>query len=262
MENQDFDVVIVGGGLVGCSLACALAPLGLAVGLVDAGAGPAPLDRDPRKLALGAASLQALRALGVLGRLAAPPSPIRHLHVSREGDLGQLRLDAREFGREAFGGVVLAGDLGAALQQAVAAQPGVVVLRGHAGRLDGDGAGRSLGVQREADGAMGLWRARLVVAADGTASPLRQAAGIAADEEDYGQTLVVTSARLGAAAPETAYERLTDDGPCALLPMAGGRHGALLGVARAEADAVMAAGEAAFIDHLQARLGWRAGRVR
>ena len=75
MENQDFDVVIVGGGLVGCSLACALAPLGLAVGLVDAGAGPAPLDRDPRKLALGAASLQALRALGVLGRLAAPPSP-------------------------------------------------------------------------------------------------------------------------------------------------------------------------------------------
>ena len=71
--------------MVGCSLACALAPLGLAVGLVDAGSGPAPLSADPRKLALAAASLNALERLGVLQRLATPPTPIERLHVSREG---------------------------------------------------------------------------------------------------------------------------------------------------------------------------------
>lgn len=259
---RDFDVVIVGGGLVGCSLACALAPLGLSVGLVDAG-GPAPLSADPRKLALAAASLEALSALGVLARLPGAPSPIRHLQVSREGDFGRLEMDAAEFGREAFGGVVLAGDLGAALQQAVAALVGVHAASGRAAlgavRSDDGATRRMLQVQRE--GEAETWRARLVVAADGTSSPLRASAGIATDEHDYGQTLIVTSARLSAAAPATAYERLTASGPCALLPMAGGRHGALCGVSRAEAEAVLALDDAGFAEFLQSRFGWRAGRV-
>lgn len=259
METRDFDVVIVGGGLVGCSLACALAPLGLAVGLVDAG-GPAPLSADPRKLALAAASLNALAALGVLARLPSPPAPIRHLQVSREGDFGRLELHARDHGREAFGGVVLAGDLGQALQQAVADLPGLHAVRGHAEAAGLDAAGRALAVTVEGAGAES-WRARLLVAADGTRSPLRLAAGIGSDEHDYGQTLIVTSARLSAAAADTAYERLTDHGPCALLPMAGGRHGALCGVASDEAAAVLALDDAAFADYLQSRFGWRAGRV-
>lgn len=259
METRDLDVAIVGGGLVGCSLACALAPLGLAVGLVDAG-GPAPLAQDPRKLALAAASLNALDRLGVLARLPVPPSPIRRIHVSRQGDFGRLLLEATEFGREAFGGVVLAGDLGAALQQAVAALPGLCVVRGRADPGESGPAWRSLRVQPE-DGPAETWRARLVVAADGTASPLRAAAGIGIDTHDYGQTLLVTSVRLAAAAPDTAYERLTDHGPCALLPMAGGRHGALCGVASGEAEAVLALDEASFVGFLQARFGWRAGRV-
>ena len=131
MQTRDFDVAIVGGGLVGCSLACALAPLGLRVGLVDAG-GPAPLSADPRKLALAAASLNALGALGVLARLPTAPTPIRRVEVSRAGDFGRVTLEAGEFGREAFGGVVLAGDLGAALQQSVAALPGITAMRGSA----------------------------------------------------------------------------------------------------------------------------------
>ena len=273
MQTLDFDVAIVGGGLVGCSLACALAPLGLRVGLVDA-AGPAPLSADPRKLALAAASLNALGALGVLARLPSAPTPIRRVEVSRAGDFGRVALEAVEFGREAFGGVVLAGDLGAALLQAVAALPGITTLRGSA-RAGDVGAGfRELRVRATDDvaGASNrvddgdrvggaLWRARLVVAADGTHSPLRAAAGIGVDEHDYAQTLLVTSAKLSAAQPNTAYERLTSGGPCALLPMAGGRFGALCGVASGEAEAALALDDAGFIDLLQRQFGWRAGRV-
>lgn len=256
---RDFDVAIVGGGLVGCSLACALAPLGLSVGLVDA-AGPAPLAADPRKLALAAASLEALSALGVLGRLPSLPSPIRRLQVSREGDFGRLELESTAFGRDAFGGVVLAGDLGAALQQAVGALPGVHAVRGRAEAAGFGDACRVLAVRSEGASAE-CWRARLVVAADGTSSPLRASAGIAVDEHDYGQTLIVTSVRLSAAAPATAYERLTATGPCALLPMAGGRHGALCGVASGDAATVLALDDAGLADYLQSRFGWRAGRV-
>ena len=270
METRDFDAVVVGGGLVGCSLACALAPLGLRVGLVDAG-GATPLDADPRKLALAAASLNALGRLGVLARLASPPTPIEHLHVSREGDFGRLHVAASEAGRAAFGGVVLAGDLGAALQQSVAALGGVVSVRGTAHGAASSPAGggadpvddvRCLDLRpRSTDEAPQRWRARLVVAADGTDSPLRASVGIGVDTHDYGQTLIVTSVRLAGAAPGTAYERLTARGPCALLPMAGGRHGALCGVAREDAEAVMALDGVAFGEHLQQRLGWRAGRV-
>ncbi|MCZ8166037.1 FAD-dependent monooxygenase [Silanimonas sp.] len=270
MEIRDFDVVVVGGGLVGCSLACALAPLGLAVGLVDAGSGPTPLAADPRKLALAAASLNALGRLGVLARLATPPTPIERLQVSREGDFGVLNVAAHDVGRAAFGGVVLAGDLGSALLQAVGALPDLVSVRGTAtaagmaddgrrmldvrGGIDDPGTTAAASAQR--------WRARLVVAADGSHSPLRVSAGIDVDTHDYGQTLIVTSVRMGAATPGTAYERLTSTGPCALLPMAGGRHGALMGVATDEADAVMALDDRAFAEAFQRRAGWRAGAVR
>jgi 2-octaprenyl-6-methoxyphenol hydroxylase len=268
MEMRDFDVVVVGGGLVGCSLACALAPQGLSVALVDAGGGPVRLDADPRKLALAAASLTALGRLGVLSRLATPPTPIERLHVSREGDFGALDVAARDAGRDAFGGVVLAGDLGAALQQAVGALPGVTSVRGTASLgAAGDDGWHALEIQpldaeQAASSPTMRWRARLVVASDGTASPLRAAAGIGVDTHDYGQTLIVTSVRMGAATPFTAYERLTTTGPCALLPMARGRHGALLGVASADADAVMALDDRAFAEAFQRRAGWRAGAVR
>lgn len=260
METREFDVVIVGGGLVGASLACLLVPQGRSVALVDAGSGPVPLTADPRKLALAAASLDTLAALGVLSRLPLPPTPIRRLHVSREGDFGQLCCEAADLGREAFGGVVLAGELGAAFEQALAALPGLVRVRGRAEADGVDGSGRRLRVLPEGRPAE-TWQARLVVAADGTSSPLRAAAGIGVTRHDYGQTLIVTSARLSAAPEGTAFERFTDHGPCALLPMAGGRHGALCGVATAEAAAVLALDGAGYSAYFQRRFGWRAGRV-
>ena len=261
-DGFDHDILILGGGLVGSALACALDGRGWRVGQVEASAPSAGAPGfDERKLALAAASLNALAALDVLPRLATPPAPIRRVHVSRAGDFGAVRLEAAEMGHEAFGGVVLARELGEALESRLATVQGLerhrpaTVLEvkpdadGPRVRLDPASGGREL-------------RARLLVAADGSRSLARTALGIGASEHDYGQTLVVCSLATERAPDGTAWERFTDQGPVALLPMAGGHYGAICAVAREQADAVLALSDAAYADYFQQRFGWRAGRVR
>ena len=257
--SHEFDIAILGGGLVGSSLACALDGRGWRVALVE-GAAPrqAPPGFDDRRLALAAASLNALQALDVVPRLATPPSPIRRIHVSRQGDFGAVRLDAAEAGREAFGAVVTASSLGAALESRLAQARMLTVLRprtlvglapvdeGWRLQLDGASDGERIG-------------ARLVVAADGTRSFVRQALGIGTREHDYGQELFVCSLACDRAADGVAYERFTAQGPVALLPM-GRDYGAICGVASADAPRVRALDDAAYADYLQERFGWRAGR--
>lgn len=258
-ENPD--IAVVGGGLVGSSLACALAGSGLSVLQVEAADSPqAPAGFDQRKLALAQRSLSVLSGLGVLPKLAVPPTPIARIHVSRVGDFGRILLEAAEFGHAGFGGVVLAQDLGHALARRVAELPAIRRLcpaEVVAYTPNADGAELRV---RTADGESVI-RARCVVAADGTRSFLRQAAGIGTRAYDYGQTLFVCSLQAERASDGTAYERFSAQGPVALLPMAEGRYGSICAVDRDEADAVAALSDAAYVDYLQSRFGWRAGRL-
>ena len=256
------DVVIVGGGLVGASLAIALDGLPLDVALVEASPpGELPAVFDQRNLSLAAASVNALEALGVMRELRAPAGPIRRIHVSRAGDFGQVRLDAADYGRDSFGQVVVARDFGEALEARLAQLPRLVRYRPacFVGLEGDDGATRGLRLAT-ADGELQL-RARLLVAADGTRSALRDALGIAVRHHDYGQTLFVARVR-GERAPDgTAYERFTDSGPTALLPRGDRAWGVVHGVPTAEAEAVAALDEAAWLARIQQVFGWRAGRL-
>lgn len=260
------DVLIVGGGLVGASLAIALDRLGLAVGLVEAApAGALPAVFDQRNLSLAEASVNALNALGVLPRLRAPTGTIARIHISRAGDFGRVLLDAADHGRAGFGRVVVARDFGEALEATLA---GLDRLRRYRparflGFADVDG-GADAGLRRvhiaDETGERTL-DARLVVAADGSASAVREALGIAVERHDYRQTLFVARVR-GERAPDgTAWERLTDHGPTAMLPRGDGHYGTIHGVATDAADAVAALDDAAYLARLQRVFGWRAGRL-
>lgn len=258
--NTVFDILILGGGLVGCSLACALQGRGYRIGLVEASA---PASRAPgfdeRKLALAAASVNALTALGVLPPGSPALSPIRRIHVSRAGDFGSVRLLASDGGRASFGAVISASALGDALEARLAQLDGLQILR--------PCKVREIQVQREfarvglhCDGAEKSLNTRLLVAADGTRSFARDALGIGAEEYDYQQTLLVCNLAGNGPAEGSAYERFSDQGPVALLPM-GEHYGAICTVERAQADAVLALDDAAYAQYFQDRFGWRVGRI-
>ncbi|QWP79354.1 2-octaprenyl-6-methoxyphenyl hydroxylase [Lysobacter sp. K5869] len=261
--HASHDVLIVGGGLVGASLAIALDRIGLDVGLIEAAPpGALPAVFDERNLSFAEATLNALDALGVLAKLRAPTGPIRRIHISRRGDFGRTVLDAQRYGREEFGRVVVARDFGEALEARLAELPRL--LRYRPVRFVGlaDGGGDGWRAVRVADGAgERILRTRLLVAADGTRSGVRDALGIGTDEHDYGQTLFVARVR-GERTPDgTAYERLGRDGPTALLPRGDRHYGLIHGVATAESDAVAALDEAGFLARVQDAFGWRAGRL-
>ena len=256
------DVVIVGGGLVGASLAIALVRQGVEVGLVEAApAGQMPAVFDQRNLSFAAATVNALTALGVMQQLRTPTAPIRRIHISRQGDFGRVRLEAQDYGRATFGQVVVARDFGEALEARLDGLSGLTRYRParFVGFAPDEAGHRALRIA-DAEGERTL-HARLVVAADGTRSAVREALGIGVDEHDYGQTLFIARVRATQAPDGTAYERLGDDGPTALLPR-GDRHwGVVHGVAREQAETVAALDDAAWLARLQRAVGWRIGRL-
>lgn len=259
--TERHDVLIVGGGLVGASLAIALDRLGLDVGLVEATpAGVMPTVFDQRNLSFATATVNALSALGVMAKLRTPTGPILRIHVSRQGDFGRTRLQATDYGREAFGQVVVAREFGEALEARLAELKRLTRYRParFIGLGDASAATRSIRIA-DAHGEREI-SARLLVSADGTRSGVREALGIASHEHDYGQTLFVARMRTEQAPDGTAYERFGEHGPTALLPRGDRHFGVVHGVATVEADAVAALDDAAWIERIQSVFGWRVGR--
>lgn len=258
--RAEYDVVIAGGGLVGASLAIALDHAGLAVALVEAAPPRADLQPsyDERNLALAAASVNALRALDVLDA-SAPLQPIERIHVSRRGDFGSVRLDAASLGMSSFGATIPARELGNALLRRLdacrdltrLAPAEVIALAPRENRI-----GIAL---KTAAGERGIGT-RLIVGADGTESFVRRALGIDIERHDYAQSALVTTLTIDTPLGACAYERFTDSGPVALLPLGAARAGLVLSVPSADAARIAALDDAAFIACVHERFGFRAGR--
>ncbi|WP_266159026.1 2-octaprenyl-6-methoxyphenyl hydroxylase [Dyella silvatica] len=262
MDSSSSPVLIVGGGLVGASLAIALDAAGCAVTLVEAAAPrvDAQPSYDERNLALSRATVNGLKAIGVWPHAAAKATPIRHIHVSRSGEFGSVRLDADKHGVDALGWTLPARELGAALLHRLDECTRLTRLAPatlHA--LESSATGWQAHV-RTPDGVRQL-DAGLLVGADGTGSFVRDQLHIGAQRQDYQQTLFVCTVTPERDHANRAYERFADSGPVALLPLAERRCGLILTVSADEADAVAAMDDAAFIALAQQRFGWRLGRL-
>ena len=259
--EADVDVLIVGGGLVGASLAIALDGAGLRVALVEAAAPKVELQPsyDERNLALARATVNALSALGVWQTCAARATPIRKIHVSRQGEFGAVRLDAARHGVDAFGAVLPARELGNGLLTRLSACR--ELIRHAPAKLEAIAvhADAICATLVSAEGTRQL-RTRLLVGADGTTSFVRSALGIQTDNVDYAQTAFVCTAT-PQRAPDCAYERFTSTGPVAVLPLTERRVGVVLTVRSVDTARVAALDDVGFVDLLHARFGYRLVRL-
>jgi 2-octaprenyl-6-methoxyphenol hydroxylase len=263
------DVAIVGGGMVGASLALALAGTRHKVLLIEAVAADSPAQPsfDDRSTALGNGARQILSTLGVWDEIAAGAAPIREIHVSDAGHFGFARLDAADHELAAFGYTVSNRQLGAVLWRALRRCAGIELLspaRVSAVKLGPEWAqltverGPAVEGQPDADG---LVQARLVVAADGAHSLVKRAAGIDSQASDYGQVAVVANVRTDRSARGIAFERFTAAGPLALLPLADGAYTVVWTLAPDRAQGMLDCEDADFCRALQDSFGWRAGQI-
>ncbi len=261
--NTDYDLLISGGGLVGASLACALAGQELRIGLVEAlpFAVTSQPGYDDRSLALAYGARLIFESLGVWDSLAAVATPILKIHISERGRPGFARLDQHEEGVEALGYVVEARVLGELLAARLRRLENVKLLCPASledFRIDSDAVRATV---RLAEGTVDLG-AKLLVAADGARSLIRRQLGIDAIEWDYGQTAIIANLTPEYPHQNVAYERFTDSGPLALLPMSQGRCAVVCTVDNADADRLLHLDDEAFLALLQVRFGERLGRFQ
>jgi 2-octaprenyl-6-methoxyphenol hydroxylase len=259
------DVAVCGGGLVGATLALALADLALDVVLIEAhpfGTFGQP-SFDDRTTALSNGSRRIFDALRVWPLLEREATAIRRIHVSDRGRFGFARLDAAEQGLSALGFVVVNRAIGAALWRrledssvrilAPAKVRGMRLVDGRQ-RIECD-----LGTQVDPRGTASV-DAKLAIAADGAQSALREAAGIGAQSWNYDQTALVTNVLTQRFHDHVAYERFTPAGPLALLPMSEGRLGLIWTFTPDVAQSVAQANDSEFLARLQDAFGFRLGR--
>lgn len=254
VDTMLHDLVIVGAGPVGATLALGVADADLDIVVVDARAKGETL-RGDRTLALSHGARLILERLGVWSEFAAMPgaaTPITVIDISQAGGFGTAKLTAFENDLPALGYVVRYRALQTALDAALARHRIPI----HHGVTVKSVGGTPAYAAVEPEGGNGEpVLAQLVAVADGTGAAV---AGLARQRHDYGQVAIVAKVGLAAAQDGVAFERFTPDGPLALLPE-GDRYGLIWTATPERARALVALDDAAFLGELARHFGPRAG---
>lgn len=255
-------VIIVGGGMAGATLALAISRLSqgkLPVQVVEAIAPDATRHPgfDARAIALAAGTCQQLARVGIWQRLADCATPITTVHVSDRGHAGFVTLQAQDYRVEALGQVVELHDVGQHLFAMLKNAPGVTLhcpARVSAFSRTENGVSVTLENGERLDGT-------LLVAADGSRSSLGSQSGITWQQTPYHQAAVIANVTVSAQQAGRAFERFTEHGPLALLPMTQGRYSLVWCHAEDKRDEVLAWSDEKFCHELQKAFGWRLGRI-
>ena len=258
MQHQA-DIAIVGAGLVGSSLACALANIPNRVVILDSQVlttfdSSTAVNHDGRSIALALSSKKMLDALGLWSELSACAVPIKKIHISDRGRFGATRLDADRYDVESFGYLVPAEEL-------------IRILYEQTQQLENVDCMQPFKVTRVENSSQGVVihsegksiHAKLLIAADGAQSFIRQSLNIEVEEKDYAQTAIVGSVDVEQHHNYTAYERFTDHGPLALLPRANNKCGFIWMNSSLIAEKNLELNDEAFMNELQQAFGYRLG---
>jgi len=253
------DVLIVGGGMVGLGLACALKDTGMKVTLIERGEAPVrkSLGRDCRVSAIVRGNVEILKGLGVWTHLQAHASPMRAMRIWDDQHPGGIRFDAAEIGVEALGYLVENSRMTGAMHRALEEAEGFEYCApAEIASVD----------WREEDVRVELRDGRrlaapLIVGADGARSWLRQQAGIDCHVRDYHQQGIVATIRPERFHGDVAFQRFLPTGPLAVLPMTEGLCSIVWSCEDGEAGRLMDMQDQAFLAALNRTFGPVLGRI-
>ena len=266
------EVIIVGGGMVGLSLALMLAKTNIAVKLLEAikypnyddeNLAPYHSSFDARNSALSRRSVQIYQELGLWNALQEHATPILEVNITEQSSFGKARLKAEQEKVESFGQVIENAWLGRVLLTQVKKEPLIELIDDvQVTSLIQDTDFAYIEAQR-GESSLKL-QSKLVIAADGRDSFCRKALGIGASEHDYDQVAIVTTVQTSKPHAHVGFERFSHLGPLALLPLPGEYRRSVVWPVKkgTEGEWLGDENDQHFLDALQETYGDRAGKFQ
>lgn len=259
--KPDYDIVVIGGGLAGASMAAAFADTSLRIAMIEAqtmGSSNQP-SYDDRTTTLAYGSKRIFDGMAVWPQINREQiCPIKHIHISDQGHFGLTHLSAEEANLEALGYVVVNRVLGQALYDRLKAAENIHIVSPASVseiRIGDEEAQCDI----EQAGNRKTVSARLLVLADGGRSGLREKLGIELEETPYRQTAITAHVTPEKFHEYTAYERFTSSGPLAVVPLSGQRCGIVWTTEDSNAETITDLTDEAFLQKLGDRFGHRLG---
>ncbi len=258
---QSYDLIIVGGGLVGAGLAIALEETGWRIALVDARLSS---QEDHRLFALNKGSCQFLKKIGCWSALETQATPIHRVHVSRQGRFGSVSLDKNDAGLSELGHVIPARLIEAAVNERLQQLSYVTCYRAAVLKtLEQEEDANVVRCMINMDGAEEIiLTAPFVIGADGTHSTVRQQLNIPIETFSYDQSAIVTITTLNRSHDFTAYERFNSHGAIAMLPLANQQCATIWTADNQTINSLLILSDEDFLRTLQQRFGYRLGRLQ
>lgn len=261
-EAHCFDVIIAGGAMAGATLALALDTLSqgqLSVAVVEAYQPDHEQHPgfDARSIALSYGTVEILKSLHLWSTIAPVTTPISHIHVSDRNHAGMTDIKSDSVGIDALGYVVELADVGRLYAEAIAQRSAIHLycpssVTSVTRTMDTVEVGLNSGEQLQG---------KILVAADGAVSTCCEQVGLALQEHDFGQVAVIANVVTSEPHHGRAFERFTQYGPVALLPMRDNRLSLVWCLPPRLAGQVMTLNDDEFMAELQQAFGWRLGQI-